>query len=290
MKEIVAEPLISPQMNESLDQQDYSLDVMTSTPTTPNSAHLLAQSSSEKSNQSTSEEEPEDDYPGRNLSIEDTDLVLCDLSLDRSDDASPTEKEPPVSPIPDPVISKMPSRRSSNSKSISSEKLPAQTRRYPSFRDIFLMPLRSKRRSTHSDVNQSTESAESTKKSKQGCGGWLDKKKKKSKKIESDDDENLSEESPPPLVRIEEASVSTHLMMQCSKCSRLEGRPANLNIHKGATFTKCPLDGEWLCDQCADREEECEWASKDKVPRLAYLAIDVLKIIVSRPLFDRLVN
>lgn len=306
MKEIgVIDPLITPHINESFEQQDYSLDVMTSTPTTPNSAYPLdhhqQRNNSDKS--TSDDEEPEDDYPGRNLSIEDTDLVLCDLSLDRSDDLSPTD-EPPVSPVPDPVLmSKMPSKRSTNSKnSIISDRNrhpPIQTKRYPSFRDIFFLPLRSKRR-TSSEVDHSFESSESivnnqsTKKSKQqGCGAWFDKKKRKSKKMSSDDEDDASDESPPPLVKVDlSASVSSHLMMQCAKCSRLDGLPANFNLQtngkdvRGATFTKCPLDGEWLCDQCANRvdsekyEPADEWSNKDKVPPLAYLAIDVLKVNV----------
>lgn len=158
----------------------------------------------------------------------------------------------------------------------------SKTKRYPSFRDMFLYPLRGRKLSSSDDARPKRKDKTA------GCAGWL-------RKTSSADLSDTSEcDDCPELIQISSTPVPSRL--QCSHCQQVfDGMPS------GMTYTKreAPdvyMDDNWFCAQClhvlknshSDVEEEdfIDTCNRQhllsRVPHsLAYLAMDVLKINVS---------
>lgn len=198
-------------------------------------------------------------------------LAMSDLALDRSDEAD-VSPAPPVSDDPAPPMT--PASSSDAYKSVADK-------RYPSFRDIFKIPLRSSSgrpsvssspddgRGSGSELkktkamiklkNKNKKQKKKKKKKDSGCAGWLDKKKKRNNKrrneaglsSSSDTESSISlSDQPPPLVSPQELDEDfTDCALQCSRCARID-EPTG---PKGVTYTKLPAgvgDESWLCSDC----------------------------------------
>lgn len=216
-------------------------------------------------------------------SIDGSLLALGDLTLDRSiETVSPDLAISEVSTVP---VTSTPSRKSVTAK------------RYPSFRDIFMKPLRRRRSvlSSSPDDRAEDETKKRMKKKKKkkdkmnssGCAGWLEKKKKRKAgepSLSSSAESSNGSSEPPPLVTAKELEEDG---LQCSRCCRVDG-PAGL---KGVTYTKRPIgvnkdDETWLCSDCIQSLRTRRGSSQEtdedlaipfhRVAPLAHLALNVL--------------
>ncbi len=230
-------------------------------------------------------------------------LALGDLTLDRSEGM--ISPDPPVSELSTDLVTSTPSKSTVTAK------------RYPSFRDIFMKPLRGRRRSSQlssspEDRSEDTLKRKMKKKKKKkkdkmnssGCAGWLDKKKRRKNSAgepgssSSAESSNGSSDQPPPLVTPQELDEELDATdcLQCSRCSRIDG-PTGL---KGVTYTKRPAgvnkdDESWLCSDCvqslrrgSSQETDDDVDDYDhlgvpfrRIPPLSHLALNVLIVDVS---------
>ena len=221
-------------------------------------------------------------------------LALADLALDRSEEL--VSPDPPVSEISTDPVTSTPGRKSASAK------------RYPSFRDIFMKPLRGRRRSSQLSSSPEDRSDDVLKRQKKknkkkkkdklngsGCAGWLEKKKRRKNSTgeagsssSSAESSNGSSDQPPPLVPPHELEEDGANCLQCSRCSRID-EPTG---PKGVTYTKRPAgvnkeDESWLCSDCVQSQRRDSSDSDDdgldflgvpfrRIAPLAHLALNIL--------------
>ena len=158
-----------------------------------------------------------------------------------------------------------------------------KTKRYPSFRDIFLHSLRGRKLSSSADDARPKRKDKSA-----GCAGWL------RKTSVADLSESSECDDCPELIQISSSPVPAEL--QCSRCQQVFDI-----MPSGTTYTKrqAPdeyIDDNWLCTHClrvlkdyrlsveeGEATDECDgpYPLHRGPHSLAFLAMDVLKMNVS---------
>ena len=184
----------------------------------------------------------------------------------------------------------------------------SKSKRYPSFRDLFMKPLRGRKFSSPSVPEEDAPEAVPVKLVKKkrkdkyaGCAGWLEKRRKSPPSVCSSDSSDLIQTAC-DLSTPTDDDYFTLTQLQCARCQEVEHA-----WPPGVTYTKRypPDSEEWLCAQCIqtlranvtsfstahddedtnqdaaaddDDEESISWALPlaTRLPRLCALALDVI--------------
>ena len=171
-----------------------------------------------------------------------------------------------------------------------------KSRRYPSFRDLFIRSLRSRKVSDaeaecatpappDAGVAASVKTKGKRKDKSAGCAGWLEKRHRRKSSASSDDGDGDDADSGaecPALV-----PMAPHLL-QCSRCQDLDTRgPCSMTYTKRQPpADECVTDANWLCSRCllvlTDADDAGDAACRPaRVAPLSHLAMDVVKTDVS---------